>query len=245
MLDSHDVSHTIGKSGGARTPQPGEYVVHERPELLATRPNELWSWGISKLKGPAKWSYFLSLCDSGRIQPVCGGLDGGALGECGACQKAHLGNDPKIGSRSKLAYHICQSWIIDEVQVCGDAIKRSGDHQDAFSSHTSNDNPFSESQFKTIKYRPDFPKGFSCIEYARGFCVVFFDWYNTKHHHSSTYPGNGFLRLGRIGQPGKAGDSPASLPTTASGAARAKASRATKTCPTPYGLTHRRPRVEQ
>lgn len=50
--------------------------------------------------------------------------------------------------------------------------------------HVSNDNPFSESQFKTMKYRPEFPERFGCMEDTRGFCGPFFDWYNTEHHHS-------------------------------------------------------------
>jgi putative transposase len=50
--------------------------------------------------------------------------------------------------------------------------------------YTSDDNPFSESQFKTLKYRPDFPERFGCIEDSRSFCQVFFPWYNTEHHHS-------------------------------------------------------------
>jgi putative transposase len=49
--------------------------------------------------------------------------------------------------------------------------------------HISNDNPFSESQFKTMKYRPDFPERFGEIEDARGFCGDFFPWYNDEHHH--------------------------------------------------------------
>jgi putative transposase len=55
--------------------------------------------------------------------------------------------------------------------------------------YTSNDNPYSESNFKTLKYRPEFPSRFSCIEDARFFCVSFFNWYNKEHHHS----GIGFL----------------------------------------------------
>ncbi len=50
--------------------------------------------------------------------------------------------------------------------------------------HTSNDNPFSESHFKTLKYQPRFPRCFGCIEDARGFCRAFFDWYNRDHHHA-------------------------------------------------------------
>ena len=50
--------------------------------------------------------------------------------------------------------------------------------------HTSNDNPFSESHFKTLKYQPQFPRRFGCIEDARSFCRRFFDWYNQEHHHS-------------------------------------------------------------
>jgi putative transposase len=50
--------------------------------------------------------------------------------------------------------------------------------------HTSNDNPYSEAQFRTLKYRPDFPDRFGCIEDARAFCQRFFRWYNTEHRHS-------------------------------------------------------------
>ena len=55
--------------------------------------------------------------------------------------------------------------------------------------HVSNDNPYSESQFKTLKYRPEFPERFGCAEDARFFCQDFFRWYNTEHYHS----GIGFL----------------------------------------------------
>lgn len=50
--------------------------------------------------------------------------------------------------------------------------------------YTSTDNPYSEAQFKTLKYRPGFPARFDSIEHARAFCRVFFDWYNHQHHHS-------------------------------------------------------------
>jgi putative transposase len=50
--------------------------------------------------------------------------------------------------------------------------------------HVSNDNPFSEAQFKTLKYRPDFPARFGSIQDARAYCHVFFPWYNTEHHHA-------------------------------------------------------------
>lgn len=50
--------------------------------------------------------------------------------------------------------------------------------------YVSNDNPFSESHFKTLKYRPDFPDRFGCIEDARAHCQTFFAWYNTEHRHS-------------------------------------------------------------
>jgi putative transposase len=50
--------------------------------------------------------------------------------------------------------------------------------------HVSNDNPFSEAQFKTLKYRPEFPERFGCEQDARGHCGPFFDWYNNEHHHA-------------------------------------------------------------
>jgi putative transposase len=49
--------------------------------------------------------------------------------------------------------------------------------------YTSNDNPFSESHFKTLKYQPQFPKRFGCIQDAKAFCQQFFTWYNQQHHH--------------------------------------------------------------
>jgi len=50
--------------------------------------------------------------------------------------------------------------------------------------YTSNDNPFSESHFKTLKYQPQFPKRFGCIQDAKAFCQHFFSWYNQDHHHA-------------------------------------------------------------
>ena len=60
--------------------------------------------------------------------------------------------------------------------------------------YTSNDNPYSESQFKTMKYRPEFPDRFGSIQDARAFCRQFFDWYNNRHHHS----GIGLLTPGQV-----------------------------------------------
>ena len=53
--------------------------------------------------------------------------------------------------------------------------------------HVSDDNPYSESQFKTLKYRPEFPDRFGSIEDARAFCQRFFPWYNHEHHHAESH----------------------------------------------------------
>ena len=80
--------------------------------------------------------------------------------------------------------------------------------------YTSNDNPYSESQFKTLKYRPEFPSRFGCIEDARSFCVTFFNRYNKEHHHLRNRiadPGINALRQGRTCDGNQAKDPPGSL----------------------------------
>lgn len=155
-----------------------------RPELLATRPNELWSWDITKLKGPTKWSYFylykiIDVFSRFVVGWMVAFKESASLAEdliAETCLKqeivpgtltVHADNGPSMTSR--LVAHLLADLGVAKTHS---------------RPHVSNDNPFSESAFKTLKYRPGFPERFGSIEDARAFCQCFFTWYNTEHRHS-------------------------------------------------------------
>jgi putative transposase len=153
------------------------------PELLATRPNELWSWDITKLLGPAKWTYYY-------LYVLLDVFSRYAVGWLLAHREsAHLAE--------KLIAESCERQRIVPGQLTVHADRGSamtskpvalrladlGVTKSHSRPHVSNDNPFSESQFKTMKYRPDFPDCFGSLEHWRSFCSDFFPWYNTEHHH--------------------------------------------------------------
>jgi putative transposase len=162
-------------------------LMHPRyaaPELLATRPNQLWSWDITKLRGPEKWSYFyLYVIIDVFSRYVVGWMiaprESATLAErlieesCTrhGIQPGQLTVHADRGSsmRSKLVAQLLADLGVTKTHS---------------RPHVSNDNPFSEAGFKTLKYRPDFPERFGCIEDARAYCVDFFAWYNADHYHS-------------------------------------------------------------
>ena len=155
-----------------------------RPELLATAPKQLWSWDITKLKGPMKWIYFHLYV----ILDVCSRCVVGWM-------VAHR-ESSRLAKR--LIQHSCESHAIPPGQLTlhadrGSSMKSRpvallladlGVTKTHSRPHVSDDNPFSEAQFKTLKYRPDFPDRFGSIEDARAHCQAFFRWYNHQHRHS-------------------------------------------------------------
>lgn len=159
---------------------------YAKPELLATGPRQLWSWDITKLRGPQKWTYYYlyviidvysryvvgwMLADkesavlAKRLIAETIGKEDFAPGELG---ELTLHADRGSSMKSKLV-----------AQLLGDL----GVTKTHSRPHTSNDNAFSESQFKTMKYRPSFPQRFGSIEDAGSFCRKFFRWYNEEHRH--------------------------------------------------------------
>ena len=157
---------------------------YTKPELLATSPNEVWSWDITKLKGPAKWTYYyLYVILDFFSRYVVGWMI--AMRETGTLAE-------------RLISETCSKQGIEERRLTLHADRGSpmkskpvefllvdlGVDKTHSRPHTSNDNPYSESQFKTLKYRPEFPKRFGSIQDARSFCREFFTWYNTEHRHS-------------------------------------------------------------
>ena len=158
---------------------------YEKPQLLATKPNELWSWDITKLLGPQKWTYYylyVILDVFSRYVP------------------GWLLADRESGDLAKqLMRETCERQGIEEGQLTVHSDRGSPMKSKALAQfyadlgvtkthsrpHTSNDNPFSESQFKTLKYRPEFPSHFGSHEHARSCSNDLFDWYNNEHHHSA------------------------------------------------------------
>jgi putative transposase len=159
------------------------HPLYTKPELLAIQPNEVWSWDITKLKGPAKWTCF------------------------------HLYVIPDIYSRYVVGWliahresaELAEQLIADTLEkenIAPGTLTLHADHGTSMRSkpvaallidlevakthsrpHVSDDNPYFEAQFKTLKYRPDFPDRFDSIEDARAHCRRFFNWYNHDHRH--------------------------------------------------------------
>jgi putative transposase len=159
------------------------------PELLASRPNEVWSWDITKLLGPAKWTYFyLYVILDIFSRYVVGWMV--AYRESAKLAKRLIeqtlerqGIEP-----GKLTLHADRGSSMTSKPVAF-LLAELGVTKTHSRPHVSNDNPYSESQFKTMKYCPEFPERFGSYQDARGFCGEFFPWYNQEHHHS----GLGFL----------------------------------------------------
>jgi putative transposase len=156
---------------------------YQKPELLATGPNQLWSWDITKLLGPAKWTYFyLYVLLDVFSRYVVGWL---------------IAHRESAELAKRLIAEACkrQGILPGQLTVQADNGGAMTGKPVAFlmadlgvtkthsRPHVSDDNPFSEAQFKTMKYRPDFLDRFGCIEDARRFCQDFFIWYNREHHH--------------------------------------------------------------
>ena len=155
------------------------------PELLASRPNELWSWDITKLLGPAKWTYFyLYVMLDVFSRYVVGWMVAHGESATLAEQFIHETCTRQGIAREQLTIHADRGVAMTSKSVAF-LLADLGITKTHSRPHVSNDNPFSEAQFKTLKYRPAFPARFGSIQDARAHCHVFFPWYNAEHHHSS------------------------------------------------------------
>jgi len=156
---------------------------YTKPELLATGPNQVWSWDITKLLGPAKWTYYyLYVILDIFSRYVVGWLL--AERESAALAKRLIEETiEKQGvAEEELTLHSDRGPSMKSGTVA-QLLADLGVTKSHSRPYTSNDNPFSESQFKTLKYRPDFPKRFGSALDARAHCRRFFPWYNEEHHH--------------------------------------------------------------
>src|SRR5437667_10085709 len=160
------------------------HPAYAKPELVATAPNQIWSWDITKLKGPIPYLYYslyviLDLFSRYVVGWMVASHENARLAQRlieATCLKQGIGPhqltihaDRGAPMRSKLVAELFSDLCID-------------------ASHSrprvSNDNPFSEAQFRTFQYRPEFPDRFGSIQDARAICHALFGWYNDAHHHS-------------------------------------------------------------
>ena len=157
---------------------------YEKPQLLANGPNEVWSWDITKLLGARKWQYFhlyvmLDIFSRYVVGWMVAERESGSLAKqlIATCYQRQ-GIVP-----GQLTIHSDRGTAMTAKPVVN-LMTTLDVHKTVSRPHVSNDNPFSEAQFKTMKYRPNFPRRFGCIEDVRATLEPFFAWYNGEHRHS-------------------------------------------------------------
>ena len=157
---------------------------YKKPELLATAPNQVWSWDITKLLGPVKWSYFylyviLDIFSRYVVGWTVAEGESATLAKrliAESCEKQRILPGQLLLHADRGAAMTARSVVFLLADL---GVTRSHSRP-----HVSDDNPYSEAQFKTLKYRPDFPDRFGSIQDATAFCRTFFAWYNGEHRHS-------------------------------------------------------------
>ena len=160
------------------------HPAYNKPELLAERPNELWSWDVSKLKGPAKWTYYYLyvILDVFSRYVVGWAVQYRENGQLAKALIEQATEQQQIAPKV-LTLHADRG-APQRAKPVAFLLADIGITKTHSRPYTSSDNPYSESNFKTLKYRPEFPDRFDDIEHARAHCREFFDWYNHEHRHS-------------------------------------------------------------
>lgn len=155
-----------------------------RPELVAHGPNAVWSWDITNLKGPAKGEYYklYVVLDIFSRYVVAWCVAPAESAELAAELIARAVAEQGI-AKDQLNIHADRGSSMTSDQVAG-LLGFLGISRTHSRPHVSNDNPYSEAQFKTLKYCPAFPERFGSLADARAFCRAFFDYYNHQHRHS-------------------------------------------------------------
>jgi putative transposase len=161
-----------------------QHPIYKKPELLATAPNQVWSWDITYLRGPHKWEHY----------PLYTVLDiysryvvGWMIAEVESSDLAR-----QLIAASALKQDIQPDQLTlhadNGAPMRGKPLSQLlidlGITKSHNRPHTSDDNPFSEAHFKTMKYRPDYPDSFASLAEAQVWARCFFEWYNEQHYHS-------------------------------------------------------------
>jgi putative transposase len=171
-----------GETGDRR--RHASHPARVKPELVATAPNQVWSWDLTKLAGPARWSWFylytiLDIFSRYVVGWMVAAREAASLAE-------RLLADTIINQQvptGTLTIHADRGTSMTAKPVAM-LLADLGVTRSHSRPHVPDDNPYSESQFKTLKHHPSFPDRFGSIQDARGFCQGFFGWYNAEHRHS-------------------------------------------------------------
>jgi len=160
------------------------HPAYHKPELLAEQPNQLWSWDITKLLGPAKWTYYY-------LYVILDVFSRYVVGWTVQYRESARVAEPLIAraltqhqiAPGQLTVHADRGSSMTSKPVAF-LLADLGVTKTHSRPYTSTDNPYSEAQFKTLKYWPGFPDRFGSIQHSRTFCRPFFAWYNHEHRHS-------------------------------------------------------------
>lgn len=154
------------------------------PELLASAPNQVWTWDITRLLGPHKWTYYylyvvLDLFSRKVVGWLIAAQESAALAEqlvAATCAREGIAPDQLTLHADRGSPMIAHSLALLLTDL--------GVQTSHSRPHVSNDNPYSEAQFKTLKYHAGFPAFFGSLADARAWAQTFFRWYNEEHHHT-------------------------------------------------------------
>lgn len=159
--------------------------AYAKPELVATAPNQVWTWDITKLKGPVKWTYYylyviLDLYSRLVVGWMVASRESATLAKrlvSESMRRQGIGRDQMTLHADRGPSMTSKSLALLLADL---GVRKSHNRP-----YTSNDNPFSEAHFKTLKYHPGFPVRFGSLADSRGYCAPYISWYNTEHRHSS------------------------------------------------------------
>jgi len=160
------------------------HPVYQKPELLAETPNQVWSWDITKLRGPAKWTHFAlyTVIDIFSRYVVGWMIAERESAELAKQLIATAATNQQI-QPDQLTLHADNGKPM-KAKTLALLLSDLGVNKSHSRPYVSDDNPFSEAQFKTLKYHPDYPDRFGCIQDARTWARPFFQWYNHQHYHT-------------------------------------------------------------
>jgi putative transposase len=192
----------LGEEGEVRERRDQlRHPVYSKPELLATAPNQVWSWDITKLRGPAKWVYYylyviLDIFSRYVVGWMLAHRESETLARrliAETCAKEKI-------VPGQLTIHADRGPAMKSLTVA-QLMAQLGVDKSHSRPYVSDDNPYSESQFKTLKYQPGFPDRFGSFEHGHESCGEFFPWYNNEHHHSGiAWLTPAMVHHGRVGE---------------------------------------------
>ncbi len=161
------------------------HPVYTKPELMATAPNQLWSWDITKLRGTVRLTYYYLYVILDVFSRYIVGWMLDTAESAASAQRLIAQTCTKQGIvPEQLTLHADRGapMIAKSVEQLLHDLQVAKSHSRPY---TPDDNPYSEAQFKTMKYRPDYPERFASYDHANAWVTDFFDWYNNHHYHSA------------------------------------------------------------